>query len=180
MRALLAIALACAAAVAFFWMRRSGADAGRAISDAPPAPVVAESGAPSGTTAAVPPKSPAARADLPVPAAPPPGLDRAAVASPEIAVQTALRLLESGQEDLFRETFLPAVRPQVTAEAFEACRRRVRQSRVQPDWEMAEEVSSDGHRVVRVSMFGKSETGFHELGGRWLADALWCRPVGLP
>jgi hypothetical protein len=29
-------------------------------------------------------------------------------------------------------------------------------------------------------MFGKSMTGFHDVDGRWLADALWCLPVGLP
>jgi hypothetical protein len=29
-------------------------------------------------------------------------------------------------------------------------------------------------------MFGKSMTGFHEVDGRWLADAVWCLPVGLP
>jgi len=23
-------------------------------------------------------------------------------------------------------------------------------------------------------------TGFHEVDGRWLADAVWCLPVGLP
>jgi hypothetical protein len=29
-------------------------------------------------------------------------------------------------------------------------------------------------------MFGKSMTGFHEVDGRWLADGVWCLPVGLP
>jgi hypothetical protein len=89
-------------------------------------------------------------------------------------------LLESGKPDLFRETFLPSVQPQVTAETFEACRKRVRQVPVRPDWETAEVGALGGHRVVRVSMFGKSMTGFHEVDGRWLADALWCLPVGLP
>ena len=107
-------------------------------------------------------------------------MDRASLASPQRTVQTALQLLESGDQDRFRETFLPSVQPQLTADAFAACRRRVRQVLVRPDWEMAEEVTSAGHRIVRVSMFGKSMTGFHEVDGRWLADALWCLPVGLP
>jgi hypothetical protein len=102
------------------------------------------------------------------------------LASPQTTVQTQLRLLEGGNADLFRQTFLPSVRPQVTAEAFEACRKRVRQVPVQPDWEMAEASTSGGNRVVRVSMFGKSMTGFHDVDGRWLADAVWCLPVGLP
>ena len=107
------------------------------------------------------------------------GLRRAALASPQTAVQTALRVLESGDLDLFRQTFLPSVQPQVTADAFAACRRRVRQVPVRPDWEMAEQVTSAGHRVVRVSMFGKSMTGFHDVDGRWLADAPWCLPISL-
>jgi len=112
--------------------------------------------------------------------APRAGLDRAALASPQRTVQTALGLLEAGDLALFRQTFLPSVQPQVTADAFAACRRRVRQVPVRPDWEMAEEFTSAGHRVLRVSMFGKSMTGFHDVDGRWLADALWCLPVGLP
>jgi hypothetical protein len=107
-------------------------------------------------------------------------LDPTALASPQATVQTALRSLESGEQDLFRETFLPSVRPQVTAQTFAACRNRVRQTPVLPDWEMAEAGASGGHRVIRVSMFGKSMTGFTEVDGRWFADALWCLPVGLP
>ncbi len=80
-------------------------------------------------------------------------------------MQTELRLLEAGDRDLFRETFLPSVQPQVTAEAFAACRKRVRQVPVRPDWEMSEASASGGHRVVRVSMFGKSTTGFHKWTG---------------
>ena len=95
-------------------------------------------------------------------------------------VQTELRLLEAGKQELFRQTFLRSVQPQVTTEAFEACRKRVQQVLVRPDWETAKPGKSRGHRVVRVSIFGKSMTGFHEVDGRWLADAVWCLPVGLP
>ena len=123
---------------------------------------------PANDAAATPP--PAARARL----------DRVALASPQRTVQTALGLLEAGDLDLFRQTFLASVQPQVTADAYAACRRRVRQVPVRPDWEVAEESTSAGHRVVRVSIFGKSMTGFHDVDGRWLADALWCLPVGLP
>jgi hypothetical protein len=168
---LVALALACAAVVAFLLLRRSGTDAPRN-----PA-----------TTSETQPGTPAARpAALPAPVTPAPaattpaGLDPVMLASPQTTVQTELQLLESGKQDLFRETFLPSVQPQVTSEAFAACRQRVRQVPVRPDWETAEASTSGGHRVVRVSMFGKSMTGFHEVDGRWLADAVWCLPVGLP
>jgi len=167
---LVAVALACAAVVAFLLFRRSGTDAGRN---------------PAGTSENT--RSPAARpATPPAPVTPraaanaPAGLDPVMLASPQTTVQTQLRLLESGRQDLFRETFLPSAQPQVTAAAFAACRQRVRQVPVRPDWEMSEASTSGGHRIVRVSMFGKSMTGFHEVDGRWLADALWCLPVGLP
>ena len=170
------LALACAAIAAFLLLRRSGTEARP----------------PSGTTANSPGRT-APRAgeqnrdavesaprSSPRPATAPPELKEAALASPRNAVQTALRLLDNGEQDLFRETFLPSVQPQVTAEAFDACRRRVRQAPVRPDWEMAEESAAGGERVVRVSMFGKSMTGFHDVNGRWLADSLWCLPTGLP
>jgi hypothetical protein len=168
---LVALALACAAVVAFLLFRRSGTDAGRnpaATSESQP-----------GTPTAGPP-TPAVRVTPRSAANPPAGLDRAALASPRDTVQTQLRLLEAGDQDRFRQTFLPSMQPQVTAEAFAACRKRVRQVPVRPDWETAEASASSGHRVVRVSMFGKSMTGFHEVDGRWLADAVWCLPVGLP
>jgi len=172
---LVAIVLVCAAVVAFLWLRRSAIEAERnpaATSERQPG----TAGAPAATTSPAPavPVTPRAAAN------PPAGLDRAALASPRTTVQTQLRLLEAGEQDLFRQTFLPSVQPQVTAEAFAACRKRVRQAPVRPDWEMAEASAAGGHRVVRVSMFGKSMTGFHEVDGRWLADALWCLPVGLP
>ena len=168
---LLALVLACAAVVAFLWLRRSGTEAERkpvGTSESQPAPAVATSPAPAV------PVTPRASAN------PPAGLDPAALASPRATVQTELRLLEGGEQDLFRQTFLPSVQARITAEAFAACRQRVRQVPVRPDWEMAEASASGGRRVVRVSMFGKTMTGFHEVDGRWLADALWCLPVGLP
>ena len=167
---LVAVALACAAVVAFVWLRRNGPEAG------PKAPATSQT-TPTATSAPAASPLPA----TPRPAArPPPELDRAALASPQTTVETELRLLEAGEQDLFRETFLPSLQPKVTAETFAACRKRVRQVPVRPDWEVAESGESAGHRVVRVSMFGKSMTGFHEVDGRWLADALWCVPVGLP
>ncbi len=169
----LALALACAAVVAFLLLRRSGTEAGRN----PAATSESQPGTPTtgqATPAPAVPVTPRAAAN------PPAGLDPAALASARDTVQTELRLLEAGERDLFRETFLPSLQSQVTAEAFTACRQRVRQVPVRPDWEMAEVSASGGHRVVRVSMFGKSMTGFHEVDGRWLADAVWCLPVGLP
>ncbi|HYR18107.1 MAG TPA: hypothetical protein VEQ15_01365 [Myxococcales bacterium] len=168
---LVALALACAAVVAFLLLRRSGTEAGRdpaATSERHP-----------GTPAARPAAPPAPLAPPPAAIAPA-GLDPVMLASPQTTVETELRLLEGGKADLFRQTFLPSVQPQVTAEAFEACRKRVRQVPVRPDWETAEASTSGGHRVVRVSMFGKSMTGFHQVDRRWLADAVWCLPVGLP
>jgi hypothetical protein len=166
-----AVALVFAAVAAFLLLRRSEPETKAAASEVAPASPTA-----APTAAAHP------NADTPLPPAAPPRarLDAAALASPQTAVQTALRLLDSGDQDLFRETFLPSVQPQVTADAFAACRRRVRQVPVRPDWEVAEEATSAGHHVLRVSMFGKSMTGFHDVDGRWLADAVWCLPVGLP
>ncbi len=169
----LALALACAAVVAFLLLRRSGTDGGRN-------PVAASDSLPGTPTAVPATPAPAVPITPKATANPPAGLDPAALASPRATVQTELRLLEGGEQDLFRETFLPSLQSQVTAEAFAACRQRVRQVPVRPDWEMAEVSASGGHRVVRVSMFGKSMTGFHEVDGRWLADAVWCLPVGLP
>jgi hypothetical protein len=166
-----AVALLFAAVAAFLLLRRSGTETRPAPSETAP-----------DTPAAAPAAAARPNPDAPQTAAARPraGLDPAALASPQAAVQTALRLLDSGDLDLFRETFLPSVQPQVTPDAFAACRRRVRQVPVRPDWEVGEQATSAGHRVVRVSMFGKSMTGFHDVDGRWLADAVWCLPVGLP
>jgi hypothetical protein len=100
------------------------------------------------------------------------------LASPQATVETQLELLRGGRDSELRTTFLPSV--SVTSEAIETCKRRVRSVPVRPDWEMAEDRVEQGHRVRRVSMFGKSMTGFHEMGRAWLADAVWCVPVGLP
>ena len=102
----------------------------------------------------------------------------AGLGSARATVDTQLMLLREGRDADFRATFLPTVA--VTPEAIAACRRRIDQVPVKPDWEVAEDVVIDGHAVRRVSMFGKSMTGFHELSGRWLADAVWCVPTGLP
>lgn len=103
-----------------------------------------------------------------------------ALASAPTTVQTQLSLLGDNQYELFVQTFTGEVRPQVTREVFDACRVRISQVPVRPDWEMAEESSGAGRRIVSVSMFGKSLTPFEETDGRWLAGALWCVPVGLP
>jgi hypothetical protein len=97
---------------------------------------------------------------------------------PQSTVETQLRLLHENRDADFRATFLPTVA--VTPEAIAACKKRIDQVPVKPDWEMAEDAFVDGHAVKRVSMFGKSMTGFHDLGGKWLADAVWCVPTGLP
>ena len=100
--------------------------------------------------------------------------------SPAATVSTQVRLVEEGDDADFRQTFIPAIRDKETPDAIAACRKRLAQVRVQPDWEMAEDAVENGERVERVSMWGKSMTGFHEQNGRWLADALWCVPTGLP
>ena len=170
-----AVALVFAAVAAFLLLRRndrSGTGTRPAPSETAPATPAAAPAAPTRPSSDAP-QTAAARAQTA-------GLDQAALASPQRTVQTALRLLDSGDLDLFRQTFLRSVQPQITPDAFAACRRRVRQVPVRPDWEMAEQSTSAGHRVVRVSIFGKSMTGFYDVGGRWLADALWCVPVGVP
>jgi len=167
----IAVGFACLAVFAVFFRDRSHTDAERnrtATPERQPGPPAAQPAAP-----------PAPIAQKPA-ASTPPRLDAVILASPQVTVQTQVRLLAGGNPDLFRQTFLPSVQPQVTAEAFEACRKRVGQAPVQPDWEMAETGTSGGHRIVRVSMFGKSMTGFHQVDGRWLADAVWCVPVGVP
>lgn len=100
------------------------------------------------------------------------------VSSPEATVETQLELLRRGEDDAFATTFLPGV--VVTEEAIAACKKRIASVAVQPDWDMAEDRVVDGQRVQRVGMFGKSMTGFHQIGTRWLADTVWCVPTGLP
>ncbi len=100
--------------------------------------------------------------------------------SPEATVSTQVRLLQEGNDEAFRETFLPSVRDKVTPDAIAACRKRLSEVRVQPDWEKADDTVVDGHKVQSVSMWGKGLTGFHDVDGKWLADGLWCVPYGLP
>ena len=94
-----------------------------------------------------------------------------ALASPQTTVQTQLSLLEDNQYDLFVQTFVDAQRARVTPEVFEACRTRIKQVPVRPDWEMAEQRVVDGRSTSAVSIFGKSLTTFTELDGRWLAGS---------
>ena len=106
------------------------------------------------------------------------GADALELTSPAATVTTQIALLQANRGSDFRSTFLPSVQREVSDAALVACKRRVQSAAVLPDWEMAENSVVDGHRVQKVSMFGKSMTGFHEVSaGRWLADALWCLPV---
>ena len=98
--------------------------------------------------------------------------------SPQSTVDTQLRLLREGRDDEFRATFRPDLT--ITQRSIDACKQRIEQVPVRPDWEMSQEMVQDGHRVRMVSMFGKGLTGFRETNGRWLADDLWCMPIGLP
>ena len=116
----------------------------------------------------------------PYAAPPPPPLTMvptSALSSPRSAVDSAARFLEANDEGRFRQTLLPAVSGQLTPEQFARCRARVAQGPLTPDWETAVRATEGGHEVVRVSLFGKALTGFHELGGRWLADSPWCLPT---
>ncbi len=106
----------------------------------------------------------------------PPPASAAAKPSPKGALRAQEELLARGDLAGFRQTFLPPLDAKVGDAEFEACKRRLGNRPVTPDWEMAEEEMTDAGRVVRVSVFGKSMTGFHEVNGRWLADAVWCVP----
>jgi hypothetical protein len=113
--------------------------------------------------------------DASAPAAAEPVLD-----TPEHAVDSAVSALAAGDDAAFVSTLLPRIRSDATPEAIARCRNRVTSTRVLPDWETSEVATEDGHEVRRVSMFGKSMTGFHHLGAAWLADRLWCLPTGAP
>jgi len=145
--------------------RGAPADPSRALE--PPPPTVTTSPSPS----------PPAPAPTPVPAATPqPGT------APEATVARQLALIDAGKLDELRATFVPELRDRVTADVLARCQVRIHQVPVRPDWEMAEDDTDErGARVRRVSMFGKAMTGFHwQPDGSWLADAIWCLPVGLP
>jgi hypothetical protein len=92
------------------------------------------------------------------------------------SIQAVVGQLRDGRADALRESFLPALRPALSAEILASCRARLLSASLTPDWEMAEESSLAGHPVVRVSLFAKGMTGFHLVGGHWLADAVWCAP----
>jgi hypothetical protein len=117
--------------------------------------------------------------DAAIAGAPPPDAGER-LDTPEHAVDAAVRAFASGDADAFRGTLLPRVRNEVTADVFARCQQWIGTRRVLPDWEMAETAREDGHDVRRVSMFGKSMTGFHAIDGRWLADRVWCLPTGVP
>jgi hypothetical protein len=92
-----------------------------------------------------------------------------------MTVRTQVVLLLAHRDAEFRATFLPSVQDQITDEVLAYCKQKLGRP-VRPDWEMAEDgLTANGKRVRRVSMFGKSMTGFVELEpDRWLADSVWC------
>jgi hypothetical protein len=102
------------------------------------------------------------------------------LSSPERAVESAVKFLQIGDQESWKSTFLPTVQADLAADAFEKCRAYVERTRVLPDWETAQTATVDGHPVKRVSMFGKSLTGFHQIGASWYADRVWCLPTGVP
>jgi hypothetical protein len=112
------------------------------------------------------------------PAAPDATRRALSLATPKDTVATQVRLLAEGDDEGFRATFLPDVRARVTPDAIRACKQRVAGRGVFPDWETAEDAVESGQRVRRVSMYGKSLTGFHEVATDvWLVDAVWCVPI---
>jgi hypothetical protein len=123
-------------------------------------------------------------------AAPPPLVSAAPAAapapvrldSPKETVETQIALLHADRDEELRATLLPAARATLTAEDLAFCKQKVKTRPVRPDWEMAEDgVTVDGHPIRRVSMFGKSMTGFVEASpGQWLADSVWCTQGRLP
>ena len=97
--------------------------------------------------------------------------------NPRQTLEAQLALLGTDRVETFRSTFLPEIQPQITPEVFAACRSRVTNRAVRPDWEVAEDRVVLGRRVVSVSIFGKSTTGFVEVSPEvWRADAVWCLP----
>jgi cytoskeletal protein RodZ len=102
--------------------------------------------------------------------------------SPKETVETQIALLRADRDAELRATFLPAVRATLTDDDLAFCKQKVRTRPVRPDWEMAEDgVTAEGRPIRRVSMFGKSMTGFVEAApGEWLADSVWCTQGRLP
>ena len=165
------VAVVCVVLLGGAWLFAASTEA----APAPAATEVREYGAAGSPAPAVVSPSPPF-APAPVPEV----LGARALASPQTTLQTQLSLLEDNQYELFVQTFAAAQRTGVTREVFEACRVRVKQVPVLPDWEMAEQRVIDGHAASAVSIFGKSLTTFTQLDGRWLAGSAWCLPVGLP
>lgn len=195
-RGLLAVAVASCALVFFYVLARrspsegpraepvasSASSAERARADTP-APVASAASVASSPAYAIP--APKATAGGGAIDTTPTAARRAPPrpSSPRENLAIAMRLLEAGDDDAFRATFLPSVRSQLTTSAIESCRRRLVGKTLKPDWEVAEssvEPNEAGaaERIVRVSIFGKSMTGFHEVApDEWLTDAAWCVPI---
>lgn len=161
-----------------WWVRSTPPPASAPVASAAPAP--APSPEPRTVTAL-----PATSSEHPKPAAPA-GRD-ASVASPRAhalphegprrALDAQIAALAAGDLRAFVEGFTADVQPLVTADVFATCRGRILGAVVRPDWEVAEESTSNGHRAVRVSIFGKSMTGFVEMApDQWKVDRVWCLP----
>jgi hypothetical protein len=149
-----ALALVCAALGIFVLTRE------------PSAPVPAPAAQPA-------PASAPAAASLPA-AAP------ASLPSREVALKGAHDAMEREIALLAKNdyaAFAAAFTVPVTREQFDVCKKRMSHAHLSPDWEMAEIGDEGGHRVLRVSIFGKGMTGFHEIGGVWRADTVWCVPI---
>ena len=93
--------------------------------------------------------------------------------SPQDTMAAQMAMLARDDVAAFRASFTVPV----SDEQFAACKKRMKNAHLDPDWEMAETTIEGGHKVVRVSIFGKGMTGFHEKSGRYLADAVWCVPI---
>ena len=93
--------------------------------------------------------------------------------SPQDTMAAQMAMLARDDVAAFRASFTVPV----SDEQFAACKKRMKNAHLDPDWEMAETTIEDGHKVVRVSIFGKGMTGFHEKSGRYLADTVWCVPI---
>lgn len=104
----------------------------------------------------------------PAPPEPPP-----AVKQVHAAMQKQIALLARDDFAAFEKSFAVPV----TREQFELCKKRMKRAHLSPDWEMAEITEEQGHRVVRVSIFGKGMTAFRETDGGYVADTVWCVPL---
>jgi type IV secretory pathway VirB10-like protein len=170
--AIAGIALAGVALVAVVWLWASAKH--------PAAPEATTSSATVATVTTTQASAPTARTSSPVPVAtavPAPAVP-VRLDSPKETVETQIALLRADRDDDLRATFATAISDDDLA----YCKQKVRTRPVRPDWEMAEDgVTPDGHPIRRVSMFGKSMTGFVESApGQWLADSVWCTQGRLP